>query len=174
VQQPHTATRQNPQYDSPSHNHPPMPSPSYPPHTAQFPPRNMHESLATRTREREHKSAEEALKELTGGREELLPRLVHYGGHQPPTPPSPKHIANALGISVHHPGPGDLHRSGSGRRRDRDEYERDNGSPPLGRQPLRRTGTGPFGEGRDSPATQVQKKEEFMQLVAKAWDLWHS
>ncbi|RJE16647.1 n-acetylglucosamine-6-phosphate deacetylase, partial [Aspergillus sclerotialis] len=23
------------------------------------------------------------------GREDLLPKIVHYGGHQPPTPPSP-------------------------------------------------------------------------------------
>ena len=166
------SSSRGPHYTSPgnsshSNNQPPLPSPSYPPHTAQFPP--THHNLASRPRE--HKSAEEALKELTGGREELLPRLVHYGGHQPPTPPSPKNVG--LGVSAMHT---DLHRSGSSRRRDRDEYERDNGSPPLGRQPIpshaRRSG--PFGEGRDSPATQLQKKEEFMTLVSKAWDLWHS
>jgi hypothetical protein len=154
---------QSPGNSSHSNNQPPLPSPSYPPHTAQFPPTHLAQ------RPREHKSAEEALKLLTGGREDLLPRLVHYGGHQPPTPPSPKNIG--LGVSAPHT---DLHRSGSSRRRDRDEYERDNGTPPLGRGPLPTRRSGPFGEGRDSPATQLQKKEEFMTLVGKAWDLWHS
>lgn len=153
---------QSPGNSSHSNNQPPLPSPSYPPHTAQFPPSH---HLAARPRE--HKSAEEALKELTGGREELLPRLVHYGGHQPPTPPSPKNVG--LGVTASMP---DLHRSGSSRRRDRDEYERDNGTPPLGRGPQHRRA--PFGEGRDSPATQMHKKEEFMTLVSRAWDLWHS
>jgi len=106
---------------------------------------------------------------MTGGREELLPRIVHYGGHQPPTPPSPKNIG--LGVSA----PAELHRSGSSRRRDRDEYERDAGSPPLGRGPMaqHRKGPLPFGEGRDSPQTTALKKEEFMKIVSRAWDLWH-
>jgi hypothetical protein len=41
------------------------------------------------SRSHEYKSAEEAKASLSGNRPDLLPRLVHYGGHQPPTPPSP-------------------------------------------------------------------------------------
>ncbi|KIV98592.1 hypothetical protein, variant [Verruconis gallopava] len=163
-----SSTGRGPHYQSPgssSQNQPPLPSPSYPPHTAQFPPTGLV------SRPREHKSAEEALKELTGGREDLLPRLVHYGGHQPPTPPSPKNV----GLGVSNSGPHtDLHRSGSSRRRDRDEYERDNGTPPLGRGPTATRRSAPFGEGRDSPRSTLQKKEEFLSLVSRAWDLWHS
>jgi hypothetical protein len=143
-------------------HHQPLPSPSYPnpPHTASYPPRS--------NRRREFTSAEEAVKEMTGGREDLLPRMVHYGGHQPPTPPSPKNIG--LGVSA----PADLLRSGGSRRRDRDEYERDAGSPPLGRGPqTQQARKGPFGEGRDSPASIALKKEEFMKVVSRAWDLWH-
>lgn len=112
-------------------------------------------------RAREFKSAEEAQQELAGGRPELLPKLVHYGGHQPPTPPSPA------------PGsrPSDSSRSNS-KRRTRAEYE-DGASPPLGHGPAfsRR---GPFGAGRDSPETQRQKREEFLGLCERAWDLFHS
>lgn len=105
---------------------------------------------------------------------------MHYGGHQPPTPPSPmppKSSSNPNPFpnsSSHILGPAgaDLHRSGSMRRRGRDEYERDMGTPPLGRQDVRRGG--PFGEGRDSPETQRKKKEEFISLCARAWDLFHS
>lgn len=46
------------------------------------------------------------------------------------------------------------------------------GTPPLGRQEARRGG--PFGEGRDSPETQRKKKDEFISLCARAWDLFHS
>ena len=105
---------------------------------------------------------------MSGGREDLLPRLVHYGGHQPPTPPSP--MPNKAGSSAYAPH-ADLHRSGSTRRRGRDEYEQDNGTPPLGRQQPR---LGPFGAGRDSPDTQQKKKDEFIGLCARAWDLFHS
>ncbi|KAH9430902.1 hypothetical protein MCOR02_008223 [Pyricularia oryzae] len=45
-------------------------------------------------------------------------------------------------------------------------------SPPLG------TGRGPrrmpFGEGRDSPESQRAKREEFLRLCERAWDLFHS
>jgi hypothetical protein len=163
-----SSSNRNSLYHSPgnsshSNQQPPLPSPSYPPppHTASYPPQN--------SRPREFKSAEEAVQSMVGGREELLPRIVHYGGHQPPTPPSPKTIG--LGVSA----PAESHHSGSGRRRDRDEYERDAGSPPLGRGPqAHQQRKGPFGEERDSPETQRQKKEEFIQLCARAWDLFHS
>ncbi|KAF5021412.1 hypothetical protein F66182_6537 [Fusarium sp. NRRL 66182] len=111
-------------------------------------------------RGREYRSAEEAQQELAGGRPELLPKLVHYGGHQPPTPPSPA------------PGsrPVDASRSTS-RRRTRAEYE--DGSPPLGYGPAPQR-RGPFGAGCDSPETQRAKKEEFIRLCERAWDLFHS
>jgi len=111
---------------------------------------------------------------LTGGREELLPKIVHYGGHQPPTPPSPQpHKSIGLGVSA------DQFRSaassGSSRRRDRDEYEKDHSSPPLGRGPIQQhRRTGPFGAGRDSPETQEAKRTEFLKLCERAWDLFHS
>jgi hypothetical protein len=131
----------------------PLTSPSHPPPPSQAPQSG---------RPREYKSAEEAQQELAGGRPELLPKLVHYGGHQPPTPPSP--------LNGHHR-PSDGSRSAS-KRRTRAEYE-EGGSPPLGhgRAAQRR---GPFGEGRDSPETQRAKKEEFMRICERAWDLFHS
>ncbi|KAF2463610.1 uncharacterized protein BDR25DRAFT_245298 [Lindgomyces ingoldianus] len=152
----------SPGHSSHSNHQPPLPSPSgYPPHPQQQQPPQS-------ARPREYKSAEEAVHSLSGGREDLLPRIVHYGGHQPPTPPSPMPNKNA---SQAYPPNADLHRSGSSRRRGRDEYERDMGTPPLGRQQAR---PGPFGEGRDTPETQRKKKEEFIQLCARAWDLFHS
>jgi hypothetical protein len=54
---------------------------------------------------------------------------------------------------------------------DADATNTDNGTPPLGRQQPR---LGPFGAGRDSPETQLKKKEEFIGLCARAWDLFHS
>lgn len=125
-----------------SPGHPPLPQPP------------------TSARPREYRSAEEAQQDLAGGRPELLPKLVHYGGHQPPTPPSPA------------PGgrPVEGSRSAS-KRRTRAEYE--DGSPPLGNGPAP-TRRGPFGAGRDSPETQRAKKEEFLRLCDRAWDLFHS
>ncbi|KAH6684188.1 hypothetical protein B0J14DRAFT_6216 [Halenospora varia] len=115
-------------------------------------------------RNREYRSAEEAQVDLAGGRPELLPKLVHYGGHQPPTPPSP-----LTGNAMRHT---ETSRSGGSRRRTRAEYE-EGASPPLGNGPAT-SRRGPFGEGRDSPSTQQKKKEEFMGLCARAWDLFHS
>lgn len=128
---------------SPGHSHNPHPPP-------------------TATRPREYKSAEEAQHELAGGRPELLPKLVHYGGHQPPTPPSPLPGAPRI----------DASRSTSTTKRRRDEYEA-GVSPPLGngRPSIRR---GPFGEGRDSPETQRAKRDEFLRICERAWDLFHS
>lgn len=119
------------------------------------------------TRPREYKSAEDAQAELSGGRSALLPKLVHYGGHQPPTPPSPL-TANAGLPSIY----ASQNQSHSSRRRQRAEYE--DGSPPLGNHPGERRRTGAFGEGRDSPDTQQKKKEEFLRLCDRAWDLFHS
>jgi hypothetical protein len=116
----------------------------------------------TQARPRDYKSAEEAQQELAGGRAELLPKLVHYNGHhQPPTPPSPAPGSRPVEAS----------RSTS-KRRTRTEYEAGS-SPPLGHGPAP-TRRGPFGAGRDSPETQRQKKEEFLRLCDRAWDLFHS
>ena len=143
-----------------------FPSPGLPP------PRSEQGPLPATNRPREYRSAEEAVADLTSGREDLRPKLVHYGGHQPPTPPSP---SGGHGLTPNnHPTSqigGDLGRSGSGRRRPRAEYEREMGSPPLGSGPSPRR---VFGEGRDSPETNLRKKEEFIRLCARAWDLFHS
>ena len=163
----------------------PVSSPSFPPQAS-----NQQAQQAPTSRPREYKSAEEAVQSMTGGREDLLPRIVHYGGHQPPTPPSPlpsasrdihppKSHARAVETQREHDRYGHSQiearprMSETARRRTRDEYERDNGSPPLGTgRHDRRIGS--FGEGRDSPETQKRKKEEFMGLCARAWDLFHS
>lgn len=121
-------------------------------------------------RPREFRSAEEAQQELSGGRPELLPKLVHYGGHQQPvTPPSPLQ-SNCMRAET-----GSQIRSqhATSRRRGRDEYE-EGVSPPLGPGPNTSRRTGPFGEGRDSPDSQRRKKEEFLRLCDRAWDLFHS
>lgn len=136
-----------------SNSRPAFPSPGQnnnPPHSA---------------RPREYRSAEDAQVELAGGRPELLPKLVHYGGHQPPTPPSP-----LTGNTMRQP---ETSRSGGGRRRARAEYE-EGASPPLGTGPSATRRSGPFGEGRDSPMSQQRKKEEFIRLCDRAWDLFHS
>ena len=138
-------------YPNPGSTRGPPTSPGYPP-SYNAPPSG---------RPREYKSAEEAQQELAGGRPELLPKIVHYGGHQPPTPPSPAPGSRAT----------DGSRSTS-KRRTRAEYE-DGASPPLGHGPAS-TRRGPFGAGRDSPETQRQKREEFLRLCERAWDLFHS
>ncbi|KAJ5519138.1 hypothetical protein N7453_001560 [Penicillium expansum] len=173
---------------SQSNNLAPMPSPGLPGTMSQTP-----------NRPREYHSAEEAVQEMSGGREELLPRIVHYGGHQPPTPPSPQilHAGPKTAPLAPEPqapngpppasfgmfAPSDV----TARRRPRSEYERDNGSPPLGHGPDSQHRSnpaampgphasfpGPFGAGRDSPETQRRKKDEFLGLCARAWDLFHS
>ncbi|KAJ5778960.1 hypothetical protein N7457_006680 [Penicillium paradoxum] len=158
---------------SQSNNLAPLPSPGLPGSVSQIP-----------NRPREYRSAEEAVQEMSGGREELLPRIVHYGGHQPPTPPSPQILHAAPKTAPlapepqapHGPPPSVLC-----------EYEQDNGSPPLGHGPDSQhrpnpasmpgphaSFPGPFGAGRDSPETQRRKKDEFLGLCARAWDLFHS
>ncbi|KAL1902579.1 hypothetical protein Sste5346_001021 [Sporothrix stenoceras] len=154
---------------SPSHP-PPMSHPPLPPHAQQRQQEQSHQQHQQQQpplsgRPREYRSAEEAQAELAGGRPELLPKLVHYGGHQPPTPPSPQH-----GYASASSRPAEGARSTS-RRRTRAEYE--DGSPPLGAgRPAQRRG--PFGEGRDSPETQRAKRDEFLKLCERAWDLFHS
>jgi hypothetical protein len=179
---------------SPGHStHPPLPSPGYPPafhqqHKAQ----QAHQPTQPpqSARSRDFTSADEAVRSMTGGRDELLPRLVHYGGAQPPTPPSPgPPKSHGLGVSHANSGEAQLSHAppasqryslvnmpNGARRRDRDEYENDNGSPPLGPGPLpRRQQNGPFGgDVRDSPETIAAKKERFMHLMEEAWDLFHS
>lgn len=137
----------------PSSSHAPLTSPAHPPHTQSQAPMS--------GRPREYKSAEDAQHEIAGGRPELLPKLVHYTGHQPPTPPSPRN--------------GGVTQEGSrsaSKRRTRAEYE-EGASPPLGHGPSA-TRRGPFGAGRDSPETQRQKREEFLRICERAWDLFHS
>jgi len=170
-----------PHSPGPSVHLPPAPSPSFPPHTA-YP-------ASHPPRPREYKSAEEAMASMTGGREDLLPRVVHYGGHQPPTPPSPKGQAIGLGVSTS---------SGSSssavpppslsnpRKRDRDEFDAAGSSPPHAFRagpplagPLTAAAPpaprrGPFGDGTDSPDVVAAKKKRFMRLCEEAWDLFHS
>ncbi|KAI9837574.1 MAG: hypothetical protein M1819_007225 [Sarea resinae] len=145
-----------------SNNRQGFPSPGLPPVQSQGP---------TSGRPREYRSAEEAVASMSGGREDLLPKIVHYGGHQPPTPPSPL-PANGYGAQTNGQIQENSNRIGTSRRRPRSEYERDMGTPPLGPGPEARRG--PFGEERDSPDAQQKKKEEFISLCARAWDLFHS
>ncbi|KAM5433240.1 hypothetical protein McanMca71_004057 [Microsporum canis] len=181
---------------SQSNNHGPLPSPNLA--------ANQPASAISTKRPREYRSAEEAVHELAGGREELLPRIVHYSGNRTSSPRSPPGIHNSNGNGdgpnsghsshqQHHPPhtssgssssqypnqPSLGYPTSSARRRTRNEYEQDHGSPPLGSGPEHRyrpppTSHGPFGAGRDSPDTQRRKKEEFLSLCARAWDLFHS
>lgn len=194
----------------------PVPSPGFLPppisaglHAYTYPPlQTSHNdtglSSLARPREREFKSAEEAVQSLSGGREELLPKIVHYGGHQPPTPPSPLPPVNPgyqSQNSSRQGQPSFVMRPDSGRRRTRDEYERDFdekermdvdsgmerdshriwSGQERGRERYRDYDgermayrPGPFGEGKDSPEVNRRKKEEFIGLCARAWDLFHS
>ena len=140
----------------------PAPPSSHPPHTS---------------RSRDYRSAEEAVAEMAGGREELLPKIVHYNGrhagdNHPPTPPSPPVHGSTPNKHPFGHVNGEHNRLQSGRRRPRTEYERDTGTPPLGSGPEPKRG--PFSLGIDSPETQRKKKDEFLGLCARAWDLFHS
>lgn len=168
---------------APSNNLAAMPSPSL-------------QGSQTPHRPREYTSAEEAVQDMSGGQDELRPRIVHYGGStQAPSPPrsfreAPKTAPlapepKALGLqppSFGMPAPSES----TTRRRPRSEYEQDDG-PSLRRgpesqyrpNPAVNPGSqaafhGPFGAGRDSPETQRRKKDEFLGLCARAWDLFHS
>jgi hypothetical protein len=175
---------QSPQHSSHSNGPPPVPSPGFPPQHHQMPPLS--------SRSREFRSAEEAMQGLSGGREDLMPKVVHYGGVQPPTPPSPmppgghhqQSVPGASQAGLHHEGPRPeiLARTSSmnGRRRGRDEYERDNGSPPslFNRSEAKRATFAVRGDDREedlrASLSSVEKKEEFLKLCERAWDLFHS
>ncbi|KAF2168048.1 hypothetical protein M409DRAFT_21494 [Zasmidium cellare ATCC 36951] len=173
-----------PANNSPGHNaHPPAPSPGYPPQSGHIMPMS--------GRAREFRSVEEAVQGLSGGRDDLMPKVVHYGGVQPPTPPSPMpgQQTNA-GAQDHRPQyatdtrPDILARTSSmnGRRRGRDEYERDNGSPPssFNRPEPKRATFAVRGDDRDreedwrAGMSSAEKREEFLRLCERAWDLFHS
>ncbi|KAK5137039.1 hypothetical protein LTR08_001048 [Meristemomyces frigidus] len=179
---------QSPSRSSHSNVPPPLPSPAFgPPPPQQGPPLS--------ARAREFRSAEEAMQGLSGGRDELLPKVVHYGGVQPPTPPSPMPLAGHI-RHQQHTGPGAQQSyqhesmgrpdilartlSMNGRRRGRDEYERDNGSPPssYNQQEPKRAAFAVRGEDREddwrSTMSSAEKREEFIRLCERAWDLFHS
>lgn len=179
----------SPGHSSHSDQRPPLPSPSFPPtaQQQQVPPLS--------ARGREFRSAEEAVVSMSGGREDLLPKLVHYGGVQPPTPPSPMppHGLQQQQAGAQQPQsnerpdigsrPDLLHRTSSmnGRRRGRDEYERDNGSPPSSfpRHENKRATFAVRGDDREEEDWRrnmgnAEKREEFLRLCERAWDLFHS
>ena len=179
---------------SPNHNSaipPPAPSPGFPP------PSNPQFAAPLSARTREFRSAEEAVQGMSGGRDELMPKVVHYGGVQPPTPPSPlppgsSHHTYSVAGAQHYPPPppsadtparpDTLGRTSSmnGRRRGRDEFERDNGSPPtrFNTQEAKRTTFAVRGDEREEDWRQNmgsrEKREEFLRLCERAWDLFHS
>ncbi|KAI9830964.1 MAG: hypothetical protein M1826_004081 [Phylliscum demangeonii] len=170
----HSASR--PTFPSPGQA-PTAPGPAPLPPTAPGPGPAPAAAPSPAERPREYRSADEAVASLSGGREDLIPKIVHYGGHQPPTPPSPMTAGPTPHRMPPHPsayaGPDAPRLSTSGpRRRGRGEYEREMGSPPLGHGPDPRRA--PFGEGRDSPEAQRRKKDEFLGLCSRAWDLFHS
>ncbi|QIX02039.1 hypothetical protein AMS68_007556 [Peltaster fructicola] len=168
----------SPAQSSHSNIPPPVPSPGFPP------PQYQQHSASVQERAREFRSAEEAVHSMSGGREELLPKVVHYGGVQPPTPPSPmsQHRTHAAG--PHSARPDFVGRTASmnGRRRGRDEYERDNGSSPPQRPEIKRTTFTIRGDRTDrdreddwrSNMSGEEKRQEFLRLCERAWDLFHS
>lgn len=162
-----------------------------------------------REREREYRSAEEAMHSLVGGRAELLPKAVHYGGHQTSPPPSPLPPMNFGSNSD----PKNYHASmrplkvepeeRNDRRRTREEYEQDLEDAEAAESERRRDqlvrrmaeraqertqataglgfGFGAWSDGRTgngnrtprprSPETMRRRKEEFVTICARAWDL---
>lgn len=196
---------------SPSHQ-PALHSPGFPP-----PPQHHHQAHQQQTQQphhhqsqhqqsqpplsargREFRSAEEAVREMSRGQDELLPKIVHYGGAQPPTPPSPmpnhqQPYPQPASHSQYHPSQSQSQSQSTGgahldaprhefshpsssRRRTREEYERDNGSP-LGQHENKRTSYMPREDSdMDWRATLSgpEKRDEFLRLCARAWDLMHS
>ncbi|KAI5806633.1 hypothetical protein DFH27DRAFT_523565 [Peziza echinospora] len=148
--------------------------PYYPTSRPSYPSPN---SLAN-NRPREYSSAEEAVQQMAGGREDMLPRIIHYGGHQPPTPPSPPMPTSTHPHAPQHypakmaPMNGNANVVGpttGGRRRGRAEYERD-GS--YGSDTDAHNNSHPDNKRRKDE--DRRKKEEFLDLCSRAWDLLHS
>ncbi|USW49524.1 hypothetical protein Slin15195_G028430 [Septoria linicola] len=176
--------KNSPGHSSHSNVQPPLPSPGFPPSQQQ---QSQHPPLSARERFR---SAEEAVQGLSEGRDELMPKVVHYGGVQPPTPPSPMpNHGQHSGPGPHHHGqydhitrPDVLTRTQSmnGRRRGRDEYEADNGSPPsaYNRSEAKRATFASRGPPTDEDwktnMSGAEKRAEFIRLCERAWDLFHS
>jgi len=185
---------------SPNHQHH-LHSPGFPPppqHQQQHQQPQQHQQQQQQqgplsARGREFRSAEEAVQEMSRGRDDLLPKIVHYGGAQPPTPPSPMpNNQQQYPQSATHGQfpPPHSHSTGprldaprqefghppAGRRRGREEYERDHGSP-LGQPESKRASymarEEPEADWR-STMSGPEKREEFMRLCARAWDLFHS
>jgi hypothetical protein len=222
----------------PSHHHQQQHHPHYP-HNPHHDPRDPRDHPQTI---REYRSAEEAQAELSGGRQELLPKLVRYSGsgasssnssgqqqqQSAPPPPPPSHLQqHPAHMQPHHAAPSHPHHnhnhqqqqhpptppipgqprpepmrsvSSGGRRRGRAEYEDGHQSPPLGYGPASQRhqrehypsgggggsggaaaaaalfgGAASGGRGeRDSPDTYHAKREEFLSLCARAFDLLHS
>jgi len=162
-----------------------------------------------------YRTSDEAVHSLSHGRDDLLPKIVHYGGHQPPTPPSPLPAVAAIAAGPNHTGANPGYRppstgyaqlqhpagistpsafpaagplvlpsgtqSSTARRRTREEYEEDYSGGGGGgggggasvadeqqqQQQRRRV-------WEDGPGVrQARKKEEFLALCARAWELLH-
>ncbi|KAF2156166.1 hypothetical protein K461DRAFT_91583 [Myriangium duriaei CBS 260.36] len=182
---------------APSPGHPPMQSPGFPPPHHHHHHQHEQSQQPSTSRSREFRSAEEAVQNMAAGREELLPKIVHYGGAQPPTPPSPgghhhpqhreyqsghpaPHHAHHHQSHIPAPGPYDsrpeLSRTSSmsGRRRTREEYERDHGSPNIQQEQFKRYTREREEEDWRHGMGSREKKEEFLRLCERAWDLFHS
>jgi len=230
---------------APHSNIAPLHSPGYPPphpSAGLHPPPSAHFS-SSRSRERDFDSADDAVQSLSGGREDLLPKIIHYGGGGHPAPPSssPHHGANghsaaaaassssqpqyapittattSFANGTTRPEPAARTVSGTNRRRNRDEYEADlpiaadamdvDGGPRgrvsqharqrarmEDREDRERGAAAYFDEAmrggmrdreevramgeRDRDASweerQKRKREEFLSICAKAWDLLHA
>lgn len=184
---------------------------AYAPPSAASPNFPSHQGLPG-TRSREFRSAEEAVAGLSGGRDDLMPKVVHYGRLvQPPTPPSPmlgadnssqpSYSSTGAQQQQHQPTARSysnnsatynsdgtsrldiLARTSSmnGRRRGREEFERDNESPPRSaqqhlpqRMEAKRTTFAAAEDDWRSGMSSTEKKEEFLRLCERAWDLFHS
>jgi len=120
-------------------------------------------------RPREYKSAEEAVQSMSGGREDLLPAIIHYPSrHQPPTPPSPNHNLKGSASMSHLSTKTttltipavNTHETSGVKRRRLGEFDRDDSA------------------GSDNEANEAElkrrKKEKFLALMAEAFELLHS
>ncbi|KAI5295554.1 hypothetical protein KEM52_001013 [Ascosphaera acerosa] len=110
---------------------------------------------------RGYRSAEEAVRDMAGGQEELLPRIVHYSGPSNADRDPRAMQSHRRNVSIGNAQDGRLSPRNAAearfmptvRRRTRAEYERDNGSPPLGTGPESRHP--PSQQGRLGPTANV-------------------